>query len=86
MHFFVNYDKEKSFLVVVVVVVIIVVAVVVVIVVVVDVFVCSFTKIPTSLEAGNTLYKWEGSDYGWSRENRAHLSKQKKISVLFRTT
>ena len=37
-------------------------------------------------KTGNTIYKWEGSDHRWSRENLACLSKQKNIFLLFKTT
>jgi hypothetical protein len=29
------------------------------------------------LFSGNTVYKWEGSDYRWSREKLAHLKNRK---------
>ena len=34
----------------------------------------------------NTVYKWEGSDYRWPRENLACLSEPKKFCVFLETT
>jgi hypothetical protein len=34
--------------------------------------------------AGNTVYKWEGWDYRWSRENLGRLSKWEKISMFLK--
>ena len=38
------------------------------------------------LKAMNTVNKWEGLDYCWSRKNLACLSKQKNILLLLKTT
>ncbi len=53
----------------------------------IDLKVCCHVRFQfTSTEPGNTVYKWEGSDYRWSCENLARLQTQKIFSVLLKTT